>query len=459
MTRFARFALLLLAPALAARPAAAEPADAGAERAARRTYGLGECLGLAEQNHPNVWAARSRLDAMRAQLDEARFLPFSQFVVTAGVGPAPTVRGNALYSPNTETSLSSSMGIGWRVGIDGLIPLYTFGKMTNGWAAAEAQVKVGEADIAKQKNQVRLDVRRAYWGLLLARDGIALLDDALSQVKKALDHLHTELEGGAGDEIDQYKLETLRFELEARRSDARRYETMALAGLRFLTGVQTGFDVPDMPLRPIDRLLLPVAQYLTAARLHRPEVNMARAGIVARQALLDLAKSRYYPDFGIAFSAAWARAPEVDDQLNPFIRDDANYLRYGAVLGLRWTLDMLPNAARVAQARAQLEELRATERYALGGVGVEVETAYAQVVDAQTRARSYEAATKTARKWLIAVQQAIDVGTREDADLVEPARQWAQQRYNYLSALLDLNMAWANLQLATGWPGVLPDGS
>jgi outer membrane protein TolC len=146
-------------------------------------------------------------------------------------------------------------------------------------------------------------------------------------------------------------------------------------------------------------------QYLSAARLYRPEINMARAGVVARKAQLRLEQSRYFPDLALGLSAKWARAPEVEDQLNPYVRDDGNYLRYGAALVLRWKLDFLPQSARLAQAQAQLEEMRATERFALGGVGVEVEQAFAEAADAARRLDAYTRATSYARQWLIKVQQ------------------------------------------------------
>jgi outer membrane protein TolC len=417
---------------------------------------LRRCLELAETNHPNIWAARARLSSMRAQLDEAHFAPFSDFTATGGFGLAPTVRGNNIYSPNTEVSLSESMGVFWRIGVEGTIPLWTFGKITNVWRAAEAQIKVGENDVVKQRNQIKLDVRRAYFGLQLARDANALLDDAAAKLDKAVDKLDGDVKAGNADEVDLYKLRTFRFELEGRRSESRRYEAIALSSLRFLTGEGTSFDIPPVPLRPAKRALGPVAQYLQAARINRPEVNMLRAGLLAREAQADLARSRFLPDIGISLGATWSRAPLVADQLNPYIRDDANYLRYGAALGMRWRLDLLPDAARLAQANAAVEELRETERYALGGIGVEVETAYAQVADAQRREQAYGNAERMARQWIIAVQQAIDVGTRDEGDLVDAAKQFATQRYNHLSATMDLNLAWATLALATAWDDIAP---
>jgi len=426
--------------------------------AAPRGVTLRRCLELAERNHPNIWAARARLKFMRGQLDEARFAPFSEFVVSGGFGIAPTVRGNNLYSPNTEVSLSSSMGVAWRIGIEGVIPLWTFGKLTNLWDAAEAQTRVGEADINKQKNLVKMDVRKAYFGLQLARDSLALLSEATDKLDKAIEHLDREIKAGNADEIDSLKLRTFRYELDGRKAEARRYEAIALSSLKFLTGEGDGFDIPADPSRVAKRQLGPVAQYLQAARVNRPEVNMLRAGLVAREAQVALARSKYFPDLGVGLSANWAKAPLVADQLNPFVRDDANYLRYGAALVFRWQLDLLPDAARLAQAKAQVEELRQTERYALGGIGVEVETAYAQVQDAQLREQAYGAAQKTARQWVIAIQQGIDIGTKEDADLVDAAKQWAQQRFNHLTSIMDLNVAWSNLALATAWDDIAPAG-
>jgi outer membrane protein TolC len=395
---------------------------------------------------------------MRAELEEARFAPYSQFTATGGLGVAPTIRGNDLYSPNTEVSLSGSMGVGWRIGVDGVIPLFTFGKLTNLWRAAEAQIKVGESDVFKQKNLIRMDVRRAYFGLQLARDSLALLDEVTDRLDRAVNHLDSEIKAGNADELDSFKLKTLRFELDGRKAEARRYESVAFSSLRFLTGEGEGWDVPSEPLRPTTRQLGPVTQYLQAARINRPEVNMVRAGLMAREAQVELARAKYFPDFGLGLSAAWARAPEVTDQLNPFVRDDANYLRYGFALVMRWQLDFLPNTARIAQAKAQLEELRQTERYALGGIGVEVETAYAQVADGQARERAYGMAQRTAKQWIIAIQQAIDIGVKEDADLVDAARQWAQQRFNHLTAIMDLDVAWSNLALATAWDEIAPSG-
>ncbi|HEX4475633.1 MAG TPA: TolC family protein [Polyangiaceae bacterium] len=443
------------APAEAPPPSPATPMPAVA-LGARHAYTLAECLRFAESNYPKVHEAGAQLDRMRAQLFEVRMLPFGGFTATAGVALAPTVSGTAFYSPNTDAAITSSMALAWRVGIDGAVPLWTFGKISNAIDAAKAQVKVGEENVQKSKNEVRLTVRQAFYGVELARDARSLVDDALERVDKYLPRVEEKVKNGDGDDIQLLKLKIHRAELIARRSEAERQERVALSGLRFLTGMGAELDVPDEPLKPLHRVLGPVSQYLTAARLFRPEVNMARAGVVARRAQVELEKARFFPDFALALSASRSYAPEVADQLNPFVRDDANYLRYGFGLVLNWKLDFLPQAARVAQARAQLEEIRATERYALGGVGVEVETAFAETEDAAKRLEAWTDAARFAKQWLVKVQEGIDVGTFNDEDIVDPAKEYALKRFYQMSATLDYNMALAKLALATGWDAVAP---
>jgi outer membrane protein TolC len=157
-------------------------------------------------------------------------------------------------------------------------------------------------------------------------------------------------------------------------------------------------------------------------------------------------------------SASLSNAPEVANQINPFVDDGGNYFHYGVALVFQWKLDLLPRAAQLRQAEAQLEEMRATQRYALGGVGAEVEVAYAEVLDWQRRLEAHERSVATARKWLIRAQQGVDVGTLEAKELLEPAKTYAVARFSVLQATMELDLAMAKLARATGWDAIAPEG-
>ena len=422
-----------------------------------RALSLKRCLELAVLNYPKVQEARARLAQKNAQLDQAYAAPYSDFTMSGGIGPAPTVRGTAVYSPDTDKALSTTMSAAWQLNVSGAIPLWTFGKITNLWDAAKAQVRVGEFEIKKEQNDVKVSVRRAYYGVQLARDALILVSEATSRVDTYLERLEKKVKEGDGDDIDLLKLKMYRADLEVRESEAMRQEAIALAGLRFLTGGGPEADVVDAPLHQNSHRLGPISRYLSAARLYRPEVNMAHAGVLAREAQTRIERAKFFPDLALGLNFGYSAAPQVEDQKNPFVKDNANYLSYGAGLVFRYKLDFLPQSARLAQANAQLEEQRATERYALGGVGTEVETAFREAEDAARRLNAYARSTSYAKQWLVQIQEGIDVGTYDDQDVVDPAREYATKRFLQMNATFDYNVALAKLAQASGWDFVTGD--
>jgi outer membrane protein, multidrug efflux system len=425
-------------------------------------YSLAECLALTDRNHPNLWAARARLAYVHAQLDEATWVPFWQFTANAGVGVLPPLYGTIGFggSPTNARDITLTQGLEPIIHFDlsGTIPLYTFGKITSVKEAAKAQVRVSEWDLEKVRQQSRLDVRRAYFGLMTARDARYLADEIKKELDKAIAGVKKKIakDDKAVSDVDQLRLEVLLEEVAARSGDAAKNETQAMAALRFLTGVERSFDVPDEPLRPPSTPLAPVERYLSAARTLRPEVNLAHAGVAARKAQVDLARARLFPDIGIVLGTDYTAAPGVTPQTNVWAFDPFNHFYYSVGFGARWSLDLLPGAARVAEAESQLEETRALQRLALGGLAVEVETAYAAVVEARSREESWSRAEHKAKQWISTIEDQIDLGTQDEKALTEPLRAYVNARAQHLLAIMDSNLTLSQLALATGLDSAAP---
>jgi len=296
---------------------------------------------------------------------------------------------------------------------------------------------------------VHHDVRRAYFGVLLAHDAKYLLDFAKDKLDTAIKQAEADENT---DEVDILRLKTYRAEALSRRGEVEKGERIAMASLRFLTGLEapSAFAVPDVPIAGPRKPLSDVLVYLKSAKLHRPELKQVEAGLLARKAQVDLAKARLLPDIGLGLSFGWANSPMIAMQTNPFVINPANYLSYGAGVIFRWNLDVLPGAARVRFAEAQLDEVRDLQKYAMGGVGVEVESAYATARDATVRADSYGEAEQFAKRWVATISSAIAVGTREERELVDPLRSYLNDRFAHLQALMDLDVAVSQLAIATG---------
>lgn len=456
------------APGARGEPATAEPVSAAPPPPIAtikpHAYTLEECLLLADRNAPQLWAARARLASVHGQLDEARWTPFSYWSMSSTFGLLPPIGGTAFYNASPYTLLYQGFGDGWQpafsLSIRGQVPLYTFGKIEWIKKAAEGRVRVSEWDLEKNRQQIRMDVRRAFYGLMLARDMQYIATETLERLDKAISKTRDKLarsEPGI-DDIALFRLEYNRDEILARVAEAKKGEAFAFAALRFLTGVQTAFDIPDEPLRRPETPVGPVVRYLTAARLFRPDVNMARAGVQARKAFLEYRRAELFPNLGLGLNAAYAIAPSADPQRTAWIGDPFNRFGSSFGFGIEWGLDLLPKHARVRQAEADLEEARALERLALGGVAVEVENAYAAVVEAKTREENWDRAEHRSKRWISSTQDAIELGTKDEGFLIEPLRAFVVARAFHTQALMDLNVTISELARVTGWDAIAPRG-
>ena len=428
-------------------------------------YTLEECLALADRNFPNLWAARARLAFAHAQLEEAKWVPWFQWSASSAFGVTPPLPGSILL-PEATLSSRNIQGVNnlqpfFQFGVSGVVPIYTFGKIETAFGAAEANVRVSEWDMEKARQQMRLDVRKAFYGLQLARDVKYVVRDAIDRLNKAIQGMSDRI--GRGDpsvgDVDRLRLEAYRQEVTAQSLQVPKGEAYALAALRFMTGVATSFDIVDEPLKRPDHPLVAVAQYLEGARILRPDVNMARAGVVARRAMLDYNRAKLFPDLGLGVGADFISTPNAAPQNNLYANDPFNHLYYYFGLGLRWSLDLLPQAARARQAESQFEETRALERLALGNAMLEVEKAYADAAEAKGREEVWDKAEHLAKEWISIAQDHIDLGTWDEKTLLDPLRSYGNARVQHLYALMDYNVAMSGLAQASGWDSAAPSGS
>ena len=117
-------------------------------------------------------------------------------------------------------------------------PIFDFGKISAGVAAAEAGVGVSRQREAGARADVELNVRKAYYGLKFARDVIDMLDEGSGYVDDAQKKLDKDLANGTGNVsvTDKLRMRTVRAELDARILEAKRLQGIARDSLRTLLG-------------------------------------------------------------------------------------------------------------------------------------------------------------------------------------------------------------------------------
>ena len=147
-----------------------------------------ELVDYARMLRPDLAAADAKVQAARAQVRAAQ----------AAGKPTVSLTGSTGLSDSNSASLASSGAVGIRVNI----PLFTGYRNTYDVRSAEIQVEASEADRDQLRNQVSLDVWRAYQALATERTALVNAEDLLQSALESENVARGRYKAGAGTLID-----------------------------------------------------------------------------------------------------------------------------------------------------------------------------------------------------------------------------------------------------------------
>lgn len=162
------------------------------------------------------------------------------------------------------------------------------------------------ADLSKAStNRTRLslqaDVKRAYFGLLLVRGQLRLLEDQALFLEKAQEITQARYEVGQGSQADLLRAQLERNRLNQTRLSLQVEEQVFLATLNRLRGVTEETPIPTTASLENLQILATTAEALLAqADSKSPELQSARLGLKQAERSLDLAKLDRRPDFAVS---------------------------------------------------------------------------------------------------------------------------------------------------------------
>ena len=420
---------------------------------------LARCEQLALAHSILVRNANTDLDLSRvrqAQASHARFLPkldFRQIVGTAPRARAEFTPTGVLISPDTSTGLSDLRPF-TELTLDLIQPIWTFGKLRGLNDAAAFGVEAGEANVDAKRDEVRLQVRKLYWGLVLGYELLSVVENALTQVTEAENTLQQKLDEGS-DEVSQtdlFKFQLFRYEINKRHREALDGIELGESALRAAIGWDetVDFDLETQFLDPIEVTIDSLQFYFDLAARYRPEAAQLRAGISARQSLVRASTSDYFPQLFLGGQIRLNRAKDRSDPRNPFVYNPTNFFRPGFVLGLNWNLNFVQTRDKVRLAQFERSRLAQNQTALAEGIRLEVRKTYLNLKQAAVNMRESRRALRASQNWLRAEAQTFDLGIGEIKDFIDAFRANATMDAEHLQNIFEFNTSLAELSKSIG---------
>lgn len=414
---------------------------------------LEQCVDRALRVSPDIEQAVIAVEGLEARLSEARFAGITPRLQWTNIfGPAPGIEGDTEKIETIRSDLTD-LGVFSRTQIELVQPLYTFGKLSNAKKAAEYGLEAGEAAVESRKIDVAFQVKKLFYGLVLARELRDIILESEEKVQEARDLVNEMIEEDSEDvgQNDLLKIDVFEFEVRQSRARAEKSIEMGKAALKAILEIDrsSDFDIVHTAAGTETADLEELDVYIERAKNRRYDIRQLRAGVLARRSLLKVARSDFYPQIALAGSLQWGIAPHRPELDNPFLRDEFNFLRGGAVITLRQNFNFGLTRAKYLARKVELEALVSRESQAIRAIALQVEQTYRDVIEARTNVDNSDRALRSARGWLTSAQLGFDV-TGDSSELLDAFTAHAKMQHAHRQSVYQYRVSLAELDQVTG---------
>lgn len=314
------------------------------------------------------------------------------------------------------------------------------GKRALRTSIAQSDVDVAKDQLAETRLQVRVQVRRAFYDLLLAQDELQIHDEHVAIARQAIQAARIRYTVGQVPQQDLLKAELELTQLAAHLIRFDRDAAIARARLNTLIGRE-----PATPIRVTGSygILGILPSQLTLEKLalqSRPDLLEAAAAAQKSRRQQSLAKKAYVPDFTV--SGGYMLMAPTANMRNTYMVE--------GTMSLPWLNHRLNNA-KIAESAAVAAEQDATVTALRNAAFGQIQEALAEAQAAQRFAALYQQALRPqAEATLHAAVIAYENNQTDFLNLLDSQMAVINIDLDGLQALAGFNTRMADLELAVG---------
>ena len=406
-------------------------------RAQPPTYTIDQGVALADDQNPDILIARKKLEAARGGLLEARSGYLPSVISTGFADKRQTQNNTDLRDEDYNASIRALQNV------------YTGGAVSNQVEIAKLLIEKQQCDLEEVRNKVAMDVRVAFYDVLLNRSKVRVRENSVRVLNEELKTQEERLSAGIVGNLNVRRAQVALANEEPELANAKTQLTNSYLRL----GELFGLDYRTQP----GQSRFEVAGQLQYAALH-PDLNecLGRADanrceikarqidveIEDRQYLVDRAELRPHVQLFSGYEVYSERDPNAGPEFN-----------HGYLVGVNatWHLfDGFATKGRMQATRARREAavqaLEATRR----AVASEVHGAFLDLEQADNVLQSETKNVQTADESLEITKSNLAAGLGTQLDILQAAADVTRTRTTRLSAIYLHNVALARLARGCG---------
>ncbi len=248
---------------------------------------LKSLIGESLDHNPDLAKSRALVEADRERIPQAKALPDPSLSLGIQNDGFKRIQVGKMETSFYQVMLTQPLPWPGKRGLRGEV--------------AGLGADISKVAVERTRLGIQADVKRAYYGLLLVRGQLRLLEDQAIFLENAQAITQARYEVGQGAQADLLRAQLERNRLSQTRFSLQSEERVFLAALNRLRGSTEDSPIPTTAsLEQLQFQPMPVEGDLAQAEAQSPELQAARLGVKQAEASLDLAKRDRYPDFAVS---------------------------------------------------------------------------------------------------------------------------------------------------------------
>lgn len=393
--------------------------------AATLELSLDDSIAMALKNNPSIQMAIADQEKATWGIKESEGGRLPTLALTSGYS-----RSGGSSSPTDN--FNHSLKLNWS--------LYTGGRTEGQIDQAKINADIARLGVTKVQEQVKLDTTTAYYNVLQSRNVVKVNQQAVDNLVEHLKNVQAHYQVGTIAKSDVLRSEVELANAQQNLTKAQNNYEVAVASFNNVTGMPLDSQTimkDELAYRSYD---LSLEDSIKMAQEKRPEIAQSKDNIEIAKTGIKIADSGKLPTIAVNANDGLSGPDFVGKNNNWSIGVSASWNVFDAGI----------TNAKVKEAKATVDKVKAGDEQLRDGIELEVRQAYLSMKEAQARIETSKVAVDKATEDLAASKAKYYAGVGTNMDVIDAQMALTQASSNAIQATYDYNVNQAKLEKAVG---------
>jgi len=411
------------------------------------TYNLSieEAIGVAFKNNKDIQIEDSKVSAAKAAILGAR----SEFLPKLNVSASYVHTGSVLSLPQTQ-STKKDPGIFTGYRNDNKVGLELDQNIFSGQAnianlrQKQIKLKIQEETLRARKLDTEFEVKRLYYGLLLARETERICQELLDQAKSHYEDVKKKYEQGTASRFDLLQSSVQVSKLMPELMKAKNAVDLIDAELKKLLDLKMQDSVALRDSFLYNPVEIKESEFLKIAYLEKPEMTLMTLGVDVNKWSIEMAKAGHKPQVNANLGYNY-RSNDFGDMVN------SRHNNWDAGISVSIPIfDGFSTKAKVDEARTRYTQAKLEKENLGEQIAVDIRRACLDLQKAQSVIGSQKDSIEEAKEALKIAEVRYENGEGTNLDVMDAQVSLSQVEKNLSEGIYDHLMAQAYLNRTMG---------